>query len=156
MAFVQMSSSPSLSSAMTSSSFAKPTVGQPFCYCEVPATLRYSHTGRNPRRPFLGCSKYNTEGLPYCKFFKWADGNHEYELQLQECLNELLRSQRELEKKLDDIKKTLIQLCKRVEETEKRELGLQKQKVENCRSRRLLGLYWTFVVIVSCYVVLCR
>ncbi|KAF5448082.1 hypothetical protein F2P56_028647 [Juglans regia] len=141
---------------MTSSSFAKPTVGQLVCYCEVPATLRYSHTGRNPGRPFLGCSKYNTEGLPYCKFFKWADGNHEYEQHLRECLNELLRSQRELDNKLDDIKKTLIELCKRAEETEKRELGLQKQEVEYCCSHRLRCLYWVFVIFVSCYVVLCR
>ncbi|XP_035545098.1 uncharacterized protein LOC118348188 [Juglans regia] len=114
----------SSSSSMSSSSFAKRTLGQAHCFCKVDATLRYSCTPRNPERPFLGCPKYNTEGLPYCKFFKWADSNQEIEFHLQERNNDLLRREKEVEKMLDDVEKMKTELRKRVDEIEKRELVL--------------------------------
>ncbi|XP_018854314.2 uncharacterized protein LOC109016347 [Juglans regia] len=156
-----MSSSSSLSSSMSSSLFPKRTLGQTHCFCKVDATLKYSSTRRNPGRPFLGCPKYNTEGLPYCKFFKWADGNEEIEFRLQERNNELLRKENELEKMMDDVEKTKTELRKRVDEIEKRELvvsnrekELLEQQTEMRRGRILLRLYWGFLFVVVCYLVL--
>ncbi|KAG6724754.1 hypothetical protein I3842_03G272100 [Carya illinoinensis] len=47
----------------------------PVCSCGKEAALRISNTSRNPGRAFYGCPLYNKEGLPQCKYFKWADGN---------------------------------------------------------------------------------
>ncbi|XP_042978763.1 uncharacterized protein LOC122309352 [Carya illinoinensis] len=127
----------SSSSSMTSASFAKPTKeGPEFCFCELEAVVRYSKTERNPGRPFLGCPKYNTKGLPCCKFFKWADSNddceHHCQHQFREIYAELLKKEKELEKK--------------EKELELREISIR-------RSRALLRLYWAFVVVVYCYYV---
>ncbi|XP_040986350.1 uncharacterized protein LOC121234474 [Juglans microcarpa x Juglans regia] len=152
---------------MSSSSFAKRTLGQAHCFCKVDATLRYSSTPRNPGRPFLGCPKYNTEGLPYCKFFKWADSNQEIELHLQERNNDLLRREKEVEKTLDDVEKMKTELRKRVDEIEKKELVvlnreivvstrekvLLEQETVMRRGRTLHRVFWAFLFVVAFYLV---
>ncbi|XP_040993061.1 uncharacterized protein LOC121239802 [Juglans microcarpa x Juglans regia] len=102
-----------MSSSISSSSFAKRVLGISFCFCEEPATLRLSTTAKNPGRPFLGCPKYNTKGLPYCRFFKWADGSEENELQLRGRTNDLLRKDKELDQILDDVYKREIEVMKK-------------------------------------------
>ncbi|KAG7986985.1 hypothetical protein I3843_03G110000 [Carya illinoinensis] len=85
-----------LSSLSSSSSIGKHTSSQLSCFYEVEVTLRYSNTPRNPGRPFLGCPKYNNEGLPYCKFFKWADGALDVEQEIEDIKQYLLRKEEEL------------------------------------------------------------
>ncbi|XP_042978138.1 uncharacterized protein LOC122308924 [Carya illinoinensis] len=154
-------SSPSTSST----SFGKCTVSQPLCFCEVEATLRYSNTPRNPGCPFFGCPKYNNEGLPFCKFFKWVDGTLDIEQEVHQIKIELLRKDEELKRILDDFQQREIKFRKRadaiekmlsniLEEVQKKDLVLLKQEAENRRSRTLLHLYWAVAIVVSCYILL--
>ncbi|KAF5443903.1 hypothetical protein F2P56_036423 [Juglans regia] len=161
MVYVRMSSS-----TLSSSSSGKRTC-QSLCFCDLQATLRYSNTPRNPRRPFFGCPNYNTKGLPYCKFFKWADGDQYMQLELQERKNELLRKEKEVDERLRDIEKREIKLRKREDEIEKREmvqdgrdeeflkkeLMLFEKEAGLTRSRTLLRLSWAVVVVVCCCLV---
>ncbi|XP_042990481.1 uncharacterized protein LOC122317440 [Carya illinoinensis] len=117
--YVRMSSS---SSSLCFSLFDICNLGQPLCFCELDATLRYSNTKRNPNRLFFGCPKYNTKGLPYCKYFKWADGDQCRELDLQARLNEVERKEKEVEKRLSDIEQMEIELHKRAAEIDKKEM----------------------------------
>ncbi|XP_041025287.1 uncharacterized protein LOC121265664 [Juglans microcarpa x Juglans regia] len=153
------------SSTTDSSSFGKRSMGQPLCFCEVEAQVRYSSTTRNLGRPFLGCPKYNTKGLPYCKYFKWVEGDEYKKFDVREIHNELLRTKKELKKILDDIEKSKIDLCKRADEIEMREMALSHRneevvnkemalvvrEAELRHSRTLLRLYWAFVFVVICY-----
>ncbi|KAF5453272.1 hypothetical protein F2P56_028187 [Juglans regia] len=157
-------SSSSSSSTTFGSSFAKHTLGIPFCFCDVEATLKFSNTKKNPGRPFLGCPNYNTEGLPYCKFFKWGDSNQVNEFQLRERTNEVLRKERELEKRVEYVEKREIELRKRSDDIEKREMLLSNineevrkkesvlvvREAEIKRSRTLLRVYWAFAFVFGC------
>ncbi|KAF5464142.1 hypothetical protein F2P56_014245 [Juglans regia] len=148
---------------MSSSSSSLSSSSQPLCYCVLEATLKYSNTRRNPGRPFLGCPKYNKEGLPYCTFFKWVDSTEENGLKLRERNVELLRKEKQFMKILDDIEKMKndiekmkIEVLKSVDEIKKREMLVRDQEAEIRRSRTLLRVYWVFSVVVSCYLlVLC-
>ncbi|XP_041009481.1 uncharacterized protein LOC121253545 [Juglans microcarpa x Juglans regia] len=131
-----------MSSSISSSSFGKRALGIPFCFCEEPATLRLARTAKNPGRPFLGCPKYNTKGLPYCRFFKWADINEENELHLQESTNEFVMKEKELEKKIEDVQKREIEVMKK-------ELVLREQEAEIRRSHKLLLAYWALAFVVA-------
>ncbi|KAF5449885.1 hypothetical protein F2P56_030286, partial [Juglans regia] len=136
----------------SSSSVGKRSMGQPLCFCEVEAQVRYSSTTRNPGRPFLGCPKYNTKDE-----YKKSD--------LREIHNELLRTKKELKKILDDIEKSKIDLCKRADEIEMKEMELSHRneevvnkemalvvrEAELRRSRTLLRVYWAFTFVVACY-----
>ncbi|KAG7946223.1 hypothetical protein I3843_14G028600 [Carya illinoinensis] len=62
---LRMSSS---SSSIYSSSFSKRILGQTLCFCELEATLKWFTTAKNPRRPFLGCSKYNIQAYHTISF----------------------------------------------------------------------------------------
>ncbi|XP_042965279.1 uncharacterized protein LOC122299220 [Carya illinoinensis] len=142
-----------LSSPSSSSSIGKRTSSQPSCFCEVEATLRYSNTPRNPGRPFLGCSKYNNEGLPYCKFFKWADGALDVEQEIEDIKQYLLRKEEELRmdkiefrKRADAMEKMLANILEEV----------RKQDAQNRRRRTLLNLYWAVAIVVSCYFLLSK
>ncbi|KAF5445161.1 hypothetical protein F2P56_034230, partial [Juglans regia] len=106
------------SSSLSSSSVGKRTFAPPLCFCEVQAVVRYSTTKANPGRPFLGCPKYNTKELPYCKYFKWAD------IELQEYANKLSRKEEELEKRLFEVEIQVTELRKIVDEFKKREMEL--------------------------------
>ncbi|KAG6719286.1 hypothetical protein I3842_04G194500 [Carya illinoinensis] len=55
-------------SSISSSSFIKRSLGKKVCFCELEATLKWSTTTKNPRRPFLGCSKYNTQAYHIVSF----------------------------------------------------------------------------------------
>ncbi|KAK0601731.1 hypothetical protein LWI29_026938 [Acer saccharum] len=125
---------------MSSSLFAKRTLGQPHCFCKVEVTLRYSSTTRNPGRPFLGCPKFNTRGSPYCKFFKRIDSNEEIKFQLQEFNNELLNKEKELQKILDDVEKTKNELRKRVDDVEKREMVVSTREMVLLEKETDLGM----------------
>ncbi|XP_042959489.1 uncharacterized protein LOC122305777 [Carya illinoinensis] len=126
----------SSSSSMSSSSFAKRTTGQPLCCCGVKATLKFSTTAKNPGRPFLGCPKYNTEGLPFCKFFQWADHHQVTELQLQERINDLLQREKDLSKIVDLLEKRENDLRRMVDHLEK-ELLRQTQEPDMKREHKL-------------------
>ncbi|KAF5464644.1 hypothetical protein F2P56_014705 [Juglans regia] len=134
-------------SSLSSSSFGKCTLAPPLCFCEVQAILRYSNTKENPERPFLGCPKYNTKGLPYCKYFKWAD------IELQEYANELLRKEEELEKRLFNVEIQVTELCKIVDEIKKREMELVLLERESVlrHSRTLSWVYFDLFLVVCCY-----
>ncbi|KAG6734125.1 hypothetical protein I3842_01G257500 [Carya illinoinensis] len=110
---------------------------QPLCFCELGSTLRYSNTKRNPNRPFFCCPKYNTKGLPYCKYFKWADGDQCRELDLQARLNEVERKEKEVLKRLSNIEKMEIELRKRAAEIEKKEM-VQSTRDEAFLKRELV------------------
>ncbi|KAF5472880.1 hypothetical protein F2P56_009548 [Juglans regia] len=103
---------------------------QPLCFCDLQATFRYSNTLRNPRQPFFGCPNYNTKRLPYCKFFKWVDGDQYMKLELQERKNELLRKEKEVDDRFRDIEKREIEIRKREDEIEKREMVQDGQDEE--------------------------
>ncbi|XP_042966840.1 uncharacterized protein LOC122300336 [Carya illinoinensis] len=131
-------------------------------YLEVEVTLRYSNTPRNPGRPFLGCAKYNNEGLPFCKFFKRVDRTLDVEQELHQIKNELLRKDEELKRILDDLQQRELKFQKRadaiekmlsniLEEVKKKELLLLKQEAENRRSRLLLHKLWVVAIVVICY-----
>ncbi|KAF5447834.1 hypothetical protein F2P56_023946 [Juglans regia] len=154
-----------VSTTDSSSSFGKPSLGQPLCFCEIEAQLRYSSTIKNPGRPFLGCPNYNTKGLPYCKYFKWVEEDQYKKSDLRETHNELLRAKKELEKILDDIEKSKIDLRKRADEIEMREMTLSNRNEEVVKkelavlvreaqirhSRTLLRVYWAAAFVVACY-----
>ncbi|XP_035539702.1 uncharacterized protein LOC118344052 [Juglans regia] len=139
---LRMSSS---SSSISSSSFPKSTLGKPLCFYELEATLKWSSTAKNPRRPFLGCSKYNTQGLPYCKFFKWLDGNEVIDLQVEERTASLLKKEKEVEKILELLEKREIELRKIVDRLERVQMVLsnkcddviQKELVLNAQEAKL-------------------
>ncbi|XP_035549764.1 uncharacterized protein LOC118349438 [Juglans regia] len=117
------------SSSLSSSSVGKRTFAPPWCFCEVQAVVRYSTTKANPGLPFLGCPKYNTKGLAYCKYFKWAD------IELQEYANELSRKEEELEKRLFEVEIQVTELRKIVDEFKKREMELvllERESVLSC------------------------
>ncbi|XP_042964974.1 uncharacterized protein LOC122299103 [Carya illinoinensis] len=118
-----------MSSLLSYSLFAKRIMGQPLCFCTVEATLRYSTRPRNQGRPFFGCRKYNKEGLPYCKYFKWTDSNDDIDLELQKRKDDILMNEKEFEKILEvnDIEKREIKIWKRGDEIEKKELELHKR-----------------------------
>ncbi|XP_042965915.1 uncharacterized protein LOC122299598 [Carya illinoinensis] len=149
------------SSSMSSASVDNRTLSTPVCFCEVEATLKYSNTRRNPGRPFLGCRKYNTEGLPYYKFFKWAD-SEDIEQDLLKRKNDLLRKEADLVKMLEDIEKREIQLRKKADEIEKKEILLAslneeimkkewmllQQQAEIRRSHTLFRLFWADIGVI--------
>ncbi|XP_040994651.1 uncharacterized protein LOC121241099 [Juglans microcarpa x Juglans regia] len=110
------------SSSLSSSSFDKRTLASPLCFCDVEAILRYSNTKANLGRPFLRCPKYNTKGLPYYKYFKWADSDQDIEL--EERKNELSRKEKELEKRHIDVENKVIELLKIVDDIKKIEMVL--------------------------------
>ncbi|XP_040996091.1 uncharacterized protein LOC121242267 [Juglans microcarpa x Juglans regia] len=155
----------SSSTTDSSSSSGKRSLGQLLCFCEIEAQLRYSSTTRNPGRPFLGCSNYNTKGLPYCKYFKWVEEDQYRKSNLRETHNELLRAKKELEKILDDIEKSKIDLRRRADDIEMREMALSNRnekvvkkelalivrEAEIRRSRTLLRVYWAAAFVVACY-----
>ncbi|KAG6677294.1 hypothetical protein I3842_14G018400 [Carya illinoinensis] len=155
------------SSSISSSSYPKRTLGKELCFCELEATLKWSTTTKNPRRPFLGCSKYNTQGLPYCKFFKWLDGNEVTELQYRERIDELLKKERDVEKLLELLGKREIELRKIVERLERvqmvlsnksdevmqKELVLNAQEAKRRRLCTLLSLYCCAVFLHAFYLV---
>ncbi|KAF5457563.1 hypothetical protein F2P56_021656 [Juglans regia] len=162
---LRMSSS---SSSISSSSFPKRTLGKPLCFCELEVTLKWSTTAKNPRRPFLGCSKYNTQGLPYCKFFKWLDGNEVIELQVEEKMNEVLKKEKEVEKILELLEKREIELRKIVDRLERVQMVLstksdevmQKESLLNAQEAKirrvgtLLRIYCCFAFVHVFYLVL--
>ncbi|KAG6735177.1 hypothetical protein I3842_01G308900 [Carya illinoinensis] len=162
---LRMSSSPS---SISSSSFPKRTLGQTLCFCELEATLKWSTTEKNLRRPFLGCSKYNTQDLPYCKFFKWLDGNEVTELQVRERANGLLKKEKEVEKILELLEKREMELRKIVDRLERVEIFLSNNRdevmqrelvhaAEEAKIRRLaslLRIYCFFAFVHACYLVL--
>ncbi|KAG6675812.1 hypothetical protein I3842_15G123700 [Carya illinoinensis] len=118
------------SSSISSSSFPKRSLGKELCFCELEATLKCSTTTKNPKRPFLGCSMYNTQGLPYCKFFKWLDGNEVIELQVQERIDELLKKEKDVEKILEMLEKREIELRKIVDRLERVSMVLSNKSDE--------------------------
>ncbi|KAG7992140.1 hypothetical protein I3843_02G113000 [Carya illinoinensis] len=153
------------SSSMSSASVSNPSQSTPLCFCEVEATLKYSNTRRNPGRAFLGCRKYNTEGLPYCKFFKWAD-SQDIEQDLFKLKKELLKKEADLVKMLKEIEKREIELQKKADEIEKeillasineeimkKEWMLLQQEAEIRRSRTLFRLFLALVVIFIFYII---
>ncbi|KAG6702294.1 hypothetical protein I3843_07G025600 [Carya illinoinensis] len=156
------------SSSISSSSFPKRSLGKELCFCELEATLKWSTTTKNPRRPFLGCAKYNTQGLPYCKFFKWLDGNEVCELQVQERIDELLKKEKDVENILHMLEKREIELHKIVDRLERVSMVLsnksdevmQKELVLNAQEARrrglctLLKIYCCFVFVHAFYLVL--
>ncbi|XP_042977141.1 uncharacterized protein LOC122308048 [Carya illinoinensis] len=117
-------------SKSSSSSFPKRSLGKELCFCELEATLKWSTTTKNPRRPFLGCSKYNTQGLAYCKFFKWLDGNEVIELQVQERIDELLKKEKDVENILQMLEKREIELHKIVDRLERVSMVLSNKSDE--------------------------
>ncbi|KAG6620286.1 hypothetical protein I3842_Q071200 [Carya illinoinensis] len=120
------------------------------CYCEVEATMRYANTARNPGRPFLGCPKYNTQGLPYCKFFKWVDRDQMGELELREMtIQALLRKLKELEKKLLDVEKREIELEGRVVEIENKEAEIRLRRTQLPLSVWAFAFFVAFYLVVS-------
>ncbi|XP_042974973.1 uncharacterized protein LOC122306611 [Carya illinoinensis] len=135
------------SSTSMSSSFAKHTSSQALCFCEVKPTLKYSTTAKNPGRAFLGCPNYNTEGLPFCKYFKWADSNQVIELQIRERIDELLRKERDLEKIVELLEKREIDLRKIVDQLET-ELVCHAQRSERKRLVSWLGMYWATALVL--------
>ncbi|XP_042968998.1 uncharacterized protein LOC122301669 [Carya illinoinensis] len=154
----------SSSTTTSSSSFAKQKRGHPLCFCEIEAQLRYSNTQHNPGRPFLGCPKYNKEGLPYCKYFKWVEGD-EYPLSdPSETHTEFSSREKELKKKLVDIEKIILDLRKKVDEFEVilsnrneellKELVAVVHEAEMRRSRTLLRGFWALAFVVAYYLVL--
>ncbi|KAG7991504.1 hypothetical protein I3843_02G079600 [Carya illinoinensis] len=94
--FGKMLSGEKVSSEDSSSSLVTHTLrNNPMCTCGSPASLKTSNTPRNPGRSFFGCSKYNSQGLPHCNYFKWADSDscHEKEKEI-----EMLRKEEKLQK----------------------------------------------------------
>ncbi|KAF5452627.1 hypothetical protein F2P56_027603 [Juglans regia] len=155
------------SSSLSSSSFGKRTLASPLCFCDVEANLRYSNTKANPGRPFLGCPKYNTKGLPHCNYFKWADS--EQDIELEEKKNEVSRkTEEELQKRLSDIENKVTELLKIVddikkiemvlytisEEVRKKESVLLEREAALRRSRTLSRMYFAVVVVIFCYLYL--
>ncbi|XP_042962686.1 uncharacterized protein LOC122296957 [Carya illinoinensis] len=149
-----LSSSPKMSSSSSStsmsSSFAKHTSSQALCFCEVKPTLKYSTTAKNPGRAFLGCPNYNTEGLPFCKYFKWADSNQVIELQIRERIDELLRKERDLEKIVKLLEKREIDLRKIVDQLETELVRHAQRSQRKCLVSRFLGMYWA-AALVLCF-----
>ncbi|XP_042968986.1 uncharacterized protein LOC122301657 [Carya illinoinensis] len=134
---------------MSYSSFAKRTTAQSLYCCGVKATLKYSTTAKNPGRPFLGCPKYNTKGLPFCKFFQWADSNQKTELQLQERIVDLLQREKDLEKIVHLLEKREIDLRKIVDHLEK-ELVRHTEEPDIQRERKLGStLFSGFALVVE-------
>ncbi|KAG6724283.1 hypothetical protein I3842_03G252900 [Carya illinoinensis] len=100
----------SSSTTTSSSSFAKQNLPHPLCFCEIEAQLRFSNTQNNSGRPFLSCPKYNKEGLPYCKYFKWVEG-HEYKMaDRPETDAEFCSKEKELKMLVNEIEKLIIDL----------------------------------------------
>ncbi|KAG6636331.1 hypothetical protein CIPAW_11G103900 [Carya illinoinensis] len=157
----------SSSSSMSSAYVVNPTLSTPVCFCDVEATVRYSNTSTNTGRAFLGCRKYNTKGLPYCKYFKWID-SQDIDQDLLERKNDLLRKEAYLDKILDDIQKREIQFRKMADEIEKRQIELTnineeivknisillQQQADLRRSHTLSSLFWAFVIVLLCYLLL--
>ncbi|XP_042962579.1 uncharacterized protein LOC122296848 [Carya illinoinensis] len=121
-------------------------MGHPLCCYVVKATLKFSTTAKNPGRPFLGCPKYNTEGLPFCKFLQWADSNQVTELHLQERINDLLQREKDLSKIVDLLKKRKIDLRKMVDQLEK-ELLRQTQEPD-IKWEQKLGKQFSGIALV--------
>ncbi|XP_042944842.1 uncharacterized protein LOC122278726 [Carya illinoinensis] len=142
----------SSSSSMSYSSFVTRTTAQPLCCCGVKATLKYSTTTKYPGRPFLGCPKYNIEGLPFCKFFQWADSNQVTELQLQERIMLLLQREKDLEKIVHLLEKREIDLWKIVDQLEN-ELVRHTEDGDIQRERKLSSTLFSgfaLVVVLIC------
>ncbi|KAG6675638.1 hypothetical protein I3842_15G113000 [Carya illinoinensis] len=114
----------SSSSSMSSSSFAKRTMGHPLCCYGVKATLKFSTTAKNPGRPFLGCPKYNTEGLPFCKFLQWADSNQR-EKDLSKIVDLLKKRKIDLRKMVDQLEKELLRQTQEPDIKWEQKLGKQ-------------------------------
>ncbi|KAF5468060.1 hypothetical protein F2P56_003224 [Juglans regia] len=155
------------SSSLSSSSVGKRTAAKPLCFCDVEANLRYSNTKANPGRPFLGCSKYNTKGLPHCNYFKWVDSEQDIKLEerknlvsrkteeeLQKRLSDIENKVTELLKIVDDIKKIELVLYSISEEIRKKESVLLEREAALRRSRMLSRLYFGVFVIIFCYLYL--
>ncbi|KAG6661148.1 hypothetical protein CIPAW_03G153800 [Carya illinoinensis] len=91
------------------------------CTCGSPAKLRTLNTPRNLGRSFFGCSKYNTKGLPYCNYFKWADSGHEREKELFNIKIEMSRMEEELHETQAEVHQIEEEVRRREEEFRKRE-----------------------------------
>ncbi|XP_042947572.1 uncharacterized protein LOC122280660 [Carya illinoinensis] len=146
-----------------SSSFSKENLGHPLCFCEIEAQLRFSNTQNNPGRPFLSCPKYNKEGLPYCKYFKWVEG-HEYKMSDRpENDTKFCCKEKELKMLVNDIEKLVIDLRKRVDEFEfvlsnrneelLKELVAVVREAEVRRARTLVRGFWALAFVVAYFLV---
>ncbi|KAG6667513.1 hypothetical protein CIPAW_01G105900 [Carya illinoinensis] len=144
--FGKMLSGEKVSSEDSSSSLVTHTLrNNPMCTCGSPALLRTSNTPRNPGRSFFGCSKYNSQGLPHCNYFKWADSDsgHEKEkeiemlgkeeklqktqLEVQQIAKEVRRREEEVRSWMEEIQNWMEEIRKREGELVKRDLGGQRQ-----------------------------
>ncbi|XP_042963423.1 uncharacterized protein LOC122297441 [Carya illinoinensis] len=151
--FGKMLSGEKVSSEDSSSSLVTHTLrNNPMCTCDSPASLRTSNTPRNPGRSFFGCSKYNSQGLPHCNYFKWADSDscHEKEkeiemlrkeeklqktqLEVQQHIKEVQRREEEVQRReeevrswMEEIRNWMEEIRKREGELFKRDLGVQRQ-----------------------------
>ncbi|KAG7987373.1 hypothetical protein I3843_03G131100 [Carya illinoinensis] len=130
-----MLSGEKVSSEDSSSSRVTHTLrNNPMCTCGSPASLRTSNTPRNPGRSFFGCSKYNSQGLPHCNYFKWADSDsgHEREKELVKIEINSLRNEEELQKTKAEFQFQQIakELRRREEEVQRREEEVRKREEE--------------------------
>ncbi|KAG7960528.1 hypothetical protein I3843_10G128500 [Carya illinoinensis] len=132
------------------------------CTCGSPASLRTSNTPRNPGRSFFGCSMYNSQGLPHCNYFKWADSDsgHEREKELVKIEINSLRNEEELQKtkaefqfqqiakelrkREEEIRNWMEEVRKRDGEIVKRDLGVGCQ----CRN---IKLYLIICILLYLY-----
>ncbi|XP_042979203.1 golgin subfamily A member 6-like protein 6 [Carya illinoinensis] len=128
-----MLSGEKVSSEDSSSSLVTHTLSNnPMCTCGSPASLRTSNTPRNPGRSFFGCSKYNSQGLPHCNYFKWADSDscHEREKELVKLKIEMLRKEEELHLAQVEAQQIAKEVRRREEEVQRREEDVRRREEE--------------------------
>ncbi|KAF5458033.1 hypothetical protein F2P56_022098 [Juglans regia] len=109
--------------------------------------LRISNTRRNPRRLFFGCPQFNKEGIPYCKYFKWADNPDVREKAIVTRETKLLRKDEALKSREKEIEKREFVL-------HNNEALLQKQLADMQHARRLLHVSWLFIICISLYLMI--
>ncbi|KAG6627607.1 hypothetical protein CIPAW_15G141100 [Carya illinoinensis] len=119
------------------------------CTCGKPATLRTLYTRRNLGRSFFGCLNYNTKGLPYCNYFKWADSSEDREKELLKKEIQILRKEEELRKREEEIVKMELGV-------HNDQLDIQSQHTDIRCERRLLRIYLAICILVCSYVILSR
>ncbi|KAG2663460.1 hypothetical protein I3760_16G030300 [Carya illinoinensis] len=122
-----------VSSEYSSSSLVTHTLrNNPMCTCGSPASLRTSNMPRNPGRSFFGCSKYNSQGLPHCNYFKWADSDscHEREKELVKLKIEMLRKEEELHLAQAKAQQIAKEVRRREEEVQRREEDVRRRDEE--------------------------
>ncbi|KAG2690366.1 hypothetical protein I3760_09G182800 [Carya illinoinensis] len=128
-----MLSGEKVSSEDSSSSLVTHTLSNnPMCTCGSPASLRTSNTPRNPGRSFFGCSKYNSQELPHCNYFKWADSDscHEREKELVKLKIEMLRKEEELHLAQAEAQQIVKEVRRREEEVQRREEDVRRREEE--------------------------